>query len=689
MLDPSGLLVRVPELADLLVADDTLAEAVAAGDPHRVYRRLGAAGRKGGGAVAEVARKLVGQRHRFYRAVSGRLVEWGFMGIGMRFSRSRPIPFAGDESTSIFGLHVWGALVWPTVEVVVGLDGAGRTFVIGELPPRLAPRAARAGVGAGLGVGLGFAAWFGLRNWAISHVFVVNGLDIAVSARLGEQTLALDAGAVAHVELAQGEYTFGVLRADGSVVESRKIKVDASQAATVVDIIGAAPILEVSAAGVATTHCATPLLARGDVGRAFGTPVGSSAASLQMGQGGWRSCVESLVQGGRDQEAAVLARGAAAQASDNFAGIEFASRLVRQALGHEADVEWLRPVADERPLDLQVQRLFLGALRRAKQGDEGQSRYGQLHAANPDSSVAAALSYDATSDKVAREQILAAALVQFPNDGELLRRHGMALLARGSWNAAGDALSAALLAQPELAAALRPAIASAWIAAGRPSDAAKLLLGDAGRLNDSPEEVRLYVANARRAPRRVPLSPEQAAAQYRSASEARTQDGEAREMAMWLSLGDDVLDARLLSVPDAGDRAYLQALARLGRDPVTALRRLESLEDDHLAMLDSTSWILFRGESISGGRTELQVRLDRNCPLEDEAAEAVRDYVAGNADVGVLEPLLPEQRAAGILARSRQAYARKDAAFLRVEAMQLDPLRGIVTVGAQSWPANR
>ena len=689
MLDPAGLLSRIPELSTLLVHDTRLQDAVATGNAHRAFSRLHAAGQAGGGDARALALRLGQQPHRFYRALPGRLVEWSVLGVGPGFARQRAIPFAGNEASTTFGFRVLGLMLWPVVEVVVGTDAQGRDFVIGELPPRWLPRFFRGTVTIVATAVLVLLATLSVRGWATSHAFVVNGLDVAVSARLGEHELALAPGGVAHLELVGGSYGLHVVRPDGKVVESRTIQVDASQAATVINVLGAAPVVEVAGDGTSQVHCAAALLARGNVGTAFAFPIGNAKSALALGSGGWRACVQSLTEGGRNQEAATLARGAAAQASESVEGIELASQLVRHSFGHEEDVDWLRKVADERPLDLGVQRIFLGALRRAKLPNEALERYAQLQAANPGSATAAALHYDAEPSAEARQAILTGALGTFPGDAELLRRLGMSLLAVGRWNEAGEALTAAVLANGALADELRPAIVSAWIAAGRATDAAAQLVNQDGMISTDQENIRLYIANARRAPRRVSLSAEQAAAQYRSAAEARSQDGEAREMAIWLSLGDDVLDARLLAVPGPADRAYLQALARLGRDPVVALRRIEGIGDDGLAHLDGTSWILFRGESISAGRTALQVRLDRACPLSDEAAEAVRAYVAGSAELNTLEPLLPEQRAAAVLARSRQAYARKDAGFLRVSAMQLDPLRGIVTVAAQRWPPNR
>lgn len=685
MLDPAGLLLRIPELREIAAVAPVVAEAVAMGDPHVVCRSLGSVPSGAPEKIRLAARQLQREPWKFFRGLQSPLREWGGFGFGPRFSLPRPVGQPPTGAVSAFRFHLFGLPLFPMAEVLWGYDEAGNRFVQGEMPPR-AGRSLHRGLALLLVVGVAVAGTFAaVQRWAVADVFLTHGLDLTVNVQLGDEQLSLAPGAILRTRLVQGSYPMLAATTGGATVERRTVHIDGSQSVYLLDLLGSAPIRETTSGG-AITRCGEAELARGTVGVAFGERLGRASTELEVEAGGWRRCVAVLQAGGRPQEAAALARDSAGLSPENEEGMRFAAGLVRDHLGNEEEAAWLAPIATAREFDGVTQGLYLAALLRVGRRDDAIQRYSAFHTANPQLPMAAMLHIDAAADPVVRESLTDAALLAHPGDPELLRRRGMARLYAGKWGQADDALTAAATQSPGLATELRPAMVSARMSAGKVGSAVALLVEGNQLRSTDHESMRLLLAAVRRSPVRLGFSVDQALSQFRAAYEP---NGEAAELAVLLSLGDDVLDARLLAVPDEADRSLLGALARLGREPVVALRRLALVGDTELARVDSASWILFRGEAVAEGNTELQVRLDRVCPLDSGLADAVRAFIAGSGEQVGLEPLLPEHRAATLVARSRQASARGQGAVLRMHAIELDPVQGIVTVAARNWPANR
>ena len=702
MRDPAGICGRVPELISLAGAHPGLKAAIATGDPHAVHRALRAARRVTTGEECATLDMLLSRRSLFLRPLGSVPSMHTVNGIGTTiYGRVE----ADEEAGTYVATHWFVFLfvpVLPLGQYLVSDAGASTYRFYGRVPEGALVWAWRRAAWVSAALLLASATWAGLEAWAYAKIDVVNPLDAPLRVTIGDQVKSIPPGTRARFELPRGEWVAVIALADGTPVEA--IEFDTRERAEVVALnpLGAAPIYtmvavygEVGSLVEPRVHCGEERVRVHDVDDAWKDPPPTRPREerrrvVQLAEGGWRTCAAELWQRGEAARAAEIARRVAGLFPENLDAVAMAAGLTQRADTAAAAADWLLPIADAYPLEIQIQRELAFSLQQAGRGDEALARYRELHAANHDNPDAIYLLARVEADPAETEDLVMAGLERAPSHTGLLRVLGWLRLQQHRWTEAEEALARAAVADPENAGGYLVDRVSALAGAGRVDEVMPLLAASLDAERPAAPILVLWAALA-------PRSRDPAAANQDLAARLETlraNEGEAAAALVLLAAGRPLATGVDSTVAEV-DRPLVQVAAALLDHPDEAARRAGALAPSQLARLDAASWILLRGEAMRAGNTALQTALDEALDLPPPAvptlapfsARAAREYIGGHGENNAFNSLVPAEKAAALLARSRQLSLRRgEAERLRREAEANDPLHGLVSHAASTWP---
>ncbi len=665
MRDPAGICGRVPELISLAAAHPPVKGAIATGDPHAVYRALRAIRRRLGDEERATVDLLLSRRALFLRPLGAVPSMHTVNGIGTTLhGRSE----ADAEAGTYVATHCLVLLfvpVLPLGQYLVSDAGPSTFRFYGRVPETTLVWAWRRAAWVVAVILLASATWAGLEAWAYAKVDVVNPLDARLRVTINEQVKAIEPGMRQRFEVPRGEMIATIALDDGTPVQAIHFETQAR-----------ADVLVLNPLGASATGCGEEVVRIVD-----GPPPGA---------GGWQACVAELWQRGEAARSAEIARRVAGLFPGNLDAIELAAELTRRSDTPAAAAEWLRPIADAQPLELRVQRELTYLLQEAGRGDEAATRYRALHAANPGNPDALYLRARVEDDPAVSEELVQSGLLLAPHHPGLLRALGWLRLDQNRWTDAAEALARAEAASPMAAPEYLVARVSALAGAGRADEALALVEAQLDLAAPSATLLELVAALAPRV-----KDPASAAERLAVGLDAlRAAQGETAAAMVLLAAGRPLAPGAD-SLVNKPDRPLLLVAAALLDHPDEARRLAAGQPPAQLARLGATSWILLRGEAMRAGDTALQTLLDEaldpGAPavpsLQPLAARAAREYIGGGVQGPHFDLLYPAEKAAAYLARSRQPSLRQgEAERLRREAESGDPLQGLVSHAAYTWP---
>lgn len=242
IVDPAGLLQRVPELGAIASANPTISEALRSGKPHKVYRALWWASLLG--RLPEMhraqARSLLARRRLFLEPITSAPGLFTLNGVGVRvYGESE----REDDGLSI-GVHfivVVFVPVFPLGAYLYRSEGNQYRF-FGKAPLGGITWAWKNGVAALAGMGLLAAGYGAFHASRFADVWVVNALPVDVQASVGEATATIAAGSRLEMEVPSGDAHVRILLPDGALFEEGELEAKAGKDLVLWNVGGLAPL---------------------------------------------------------------------------------------------------------------------------------------------------------------------------------------------------------------------------------------------------------------------------------------------------------------------------------------------------------------------------------------------------------------------------------------------------------------
>jgi hypothetical protein len=705
--DPSGLLERVPELAQLAEKHLAVRRAIEQGRPHAVYRALlwlrwlGKAG-----PDADLVRQLLATRRLFIQPLNGAPAMITYNGIGSRaYGESEPDGADASHIKTLF-LVVLFVPVYPFSAYLVRRAERGWTF-FGRVPLSatcyLWQRAlALFGVVAVLigAVNAGFAMRY-------NTVQIANALPLPIQAQVGGAApITVASGQVEKLRSKVGVQEV-VIKAGARELERGKLEVRRGYDVNAWNVLGAGALYLEDVAYTAEKstqtapshdepvfHCGENEVLQDGVNFAFTTP----PQSISMGeheQVAHRThfalaefppafCVYKLGTAGKAAQAKTLASELAkamnyeiglVQTLAGFFGPRGEGAFALELLNtgrkqHDSEIEYQR--------SYQSQAIYEG--RRAEIIDEYRAR-AQAH---PDSADDAYLLGRILSGPEA-DRFVSDALVRFPRHPYLLRGAAYRAFWRGEYAETERCVDT-----------LRTVDAHAWqdvvdlelraLAAGGKIEKARALANECLKSPNLEASNRFEtVVNAEYLARFEPkLETNALLANLKGDSDSETKE---IQLTARVNACADVTQDELASLDDKHLRARLELELASRKSPSAAFAKMRDF-DEQPPGITTAAWALLLSEAARlDARHPALERLLQWSPFGRPGGLALISYVQHGTESPELEDFLPEVLAAADYVRSRDpalsAAARKT---LRDRASREDALHGLVTVAMNQWP---
>lgn len=681
VVDPAGLLQRVPELAPIASATPQVSEALRSGRPHKVYRALWWADLLGRLPMMhrEQAKNLLKQRHLFLEPITGAPGLFTLNGVGVRVYGTGNTP-DGLE----MGVHFFVVLfvpIFPFAAYLYQQDGKQYRF-FGKVPlgsiTWVWKNLAASALGLGL-LGAGYGVFYASRY---QDVIVLNALSEAVDVEIGTRRVHVEPSSRAEVEAEVGVQHVVVHLRDESVLEEGDLNVFTGRDVLAWNVGGLAPAYLETAVYQAIPqdnpppeiYCGQQAIALSNVDFVFeplpesvSIPKGSGSATrrhFDVVSYDWTICARWANSG--EAEPVELARIVSALESAPMIGeglpYSLAIRLSTSTPSETADA--LAKVVQGRD-DLPIHRAWQTAMQYAGRTAELLPIYKARYEASPDSLDAAYLY--ARILPAAEAVVLAdAGLAKSPEHVDLLRVHAYSsYLLRRFEDAARDMVVARTKA-PERVDELRWLWIEVNAALGRPEVAAELC----GAQESFDED--LYVACRRLAAlsgTEVPdAAPEGAPAALRASGDAR--------------LGLPV-DPEIAATVE--DPARLAILVSLQTGPEAALALFQGQPDLHPANLDEESALAVFGAAVVAGDAASAERLCNPLGRGPGWVGLLTLIERGEITPELDDATLPTRAVAELMRSRMPGLAAAERARLRAEAQRDDLLHGLVHLALERW----
>ncbi|HEY2346164.1 MAG TPA: hypothetical protein VGH80_09810 [Xanthomonadaceae bacterium] len=697
--DPSQLLQRIPEL-ESLASDPKIRDAIASGDPFKVYRALFWAKwlRRFPALRAATVSALLRKRRLFARPIKrspglGTLNSIGFSFVG---SSDR------EKDGTYVALHAFvfffAIPLVPLGAYLVSSEGSRRYRIYARVPlgamSWLYTRGLSLLLVGAIGVGL-FQSFWSSRN---QDVTILNGFDEPVAVEIAGHKASVPAQGHIVINVPAGKVA-GIAKARGNlVVDQLDTDVHAEAVYAVWNIAGAAPLVRRNVIyvargserqhndeGSADVLCGKRYQEAGSVDYAFTKPPDSiempshSASEI-------RSSLDVIVAPKMTQSMTCTAWAAHHDHLGDMAG-SLAARaamsgwkeqdlgLALMAASQKSPADALklaRQASDARPDDVDVQRFYLRELDVNGQIEQARKDFAARASRQPESPVA---------------QYLAAVLMR---GGDSVSRLGEA---------------SRKFDQPYM---LRTLVWREWVNA-RNEDAVR----DWDRLNQKTPDMAGEVFEAEIG---AQLALHHAQQALRTIADAFAAAKDPNQMAGLAS------DYALVAGASGGDRETLFAQlrpdsvnpemvayqrARAGLDPDARFEHDKSLVQMAIALRQSSDqavaiagrlnrvtllslapehWALLYAEALRTGNQPLQDKLATMADFDGEARDRLRDFVAGkDVQLDGLD-INPETRAAASLVRSENtALSTSERKSLRAHAASADLEQNVIATAARQW----
>ncbi len=325
------------------------------------------------------------------------------VGTGM-YGRSSP----ADDGTYIktLAFSVFWVPVFPIAQYLVSDAEDKGWYFHGKVPMSESAKGKRRGVLALAALAVLMVAIFIFKAGSEADVHVVNGLDVALDIRLGEEALRVEPGQVRKVEVSAGALHVSAITPEGYVVDERDVDVPGRADAVVYNPLGAAAVhrravvyafnateQETSAAEHMDIPTGAAWQVYEDADHVFEPtpdeveiPRGKNVATrmvVDQAEGGWWRTASWWLERNRSKEAARLAAAAATVPPIDSHAVTTATTFADLA-DEPALAESLTPRATElAPDDFDVALLHQSVLLRSRRPSALTERFRTQHAADP------------------------------------------------------------------------------------------------------------------------------------------------------------------------------------------------------------------------------------------------------------------------------------------------------------------
>jgi len=684
LVDPSGLLQRVPELAPVASLMPSISEALRTGRPHKVYRALWWASLLG--RVPEMhraqVRQMLGHRRLFLEPAKGAPSMMTLNGVGTRI-------YGSDEQEGDglgIGVHFIVFLFIPVFPLSAWLyRSEGRQYQFyGRAPLGGLTWVWRNGLLAVAALGVaaaGFGAWHASRH---ASVWVVNALPVPVEARIGAATLQVPASDKARVEVDAGPQHVVIATSDGATFEEGDLDARAGADVVAWSVGGLAPLFvqRIVYSEHPTENDGPPLevlcgqraLVRDDMDYvltdppdSISLPSGSSSVTrtaLTQQQGDWSICLNWAISSDAPAGAARTVADALVNPTFGKAGLSAALSLVTVREGFGDLPGWLKAHRFDQG-DLETQRIYQGVMESAGHLGELREDYAARYQAKPDDLDAAYL-YARLLESSQALQVADRALGQGTYSASLARTRIFSLYELGRYEDAVAAMVELRQKAPDEFGAARQLWLESNAALGRFPAAAEGCTPAADADEDDLVACRRLAALGRL---EVP-SPIQ-------------EEGQAPDPAIVAARLGEPVD--LSAVSDEIVHAQVEIVVGLAEGPDAALERFRQHADIPGWLLDGETALVLFGAAVAEGDKASADRL-RNPFRREPAWKGLLAFVESGERRPELDDASGAMRALAELMRSRMPGVEdSERAALIAAAKRDDLLHGAVALGLARW----
>jgi hypothetical protein len=689
--DPSGILDRAPELANLARADAAIAKAVVHGDTHAVYRALWWARLRG--RLTEhrpTVDALLAHRALFVSPIRRMPVLHTVNGIGATVYGGSDKDLDGSYVKTHFLVFAFAPL-FPLAQYLVR-DADRGWYFLGKVPMSTPIRIWNRLVVLAIFAALAAGVFQTFHSWRYHDVHVVNGLPWPVHATIGDAAYDVPAGQRKTAAVRTGSHPVRVTSVSGEPVESGELLVEAGTDVLVWNVLGAAPLVErtvvyeSAAGGVRAPEpqlfCGERSIRRSSVDYAFTEPPQSVQMPegqsveyrrhLELAPGGVDVCARMLSE--KHEPALALAKGLAALDADG-SHIAVAVGLARTAGTGEEALQLAETALARHPDSVEHHRLYQVVAEERGRTDELVKTYKARFDASRGSADAAYLYARLLPE--AEGLALATTYVQkFPDHVGLRRMLIYRNMRERRFTEALASLERVRAVDREEWTTFIDDELAALAGTGRTDEARKLAEESFARREGGLFQLAAMHAWLSGGSGSVPDTLVTQLAQ-----------GDARELLelqvqFWTAPADASL-APLAADPDHG---LYQLMQHAHYDPAAAVRDVTTAREDDLRRLDLQVQILLLGEAHLAGAKAASARLEpavqRYLP-----PSAVRAYLDDGTWSDAVEKMPLAVHGALHLARSRQGgLSSKQREDLRALARSCDPLGGYVRMALERWP---
>ncbi len=679
VVDPAGLLQRIPELAPIASATPQVSEALRSGRPHKVYRALWWADLLGRLPMMhrEQAKNLLKQRHLFLEPITGAPGLFTLNGVGVRVYGTGNTP-DGLE----MGVHFFVVLfvpIFPFSAYLYQRDGNQYRF-FGKVPLGSFTWAWKNLAVSSLGLGLlgaGYGAFYASRY---QDVIVLNALPVALDVEIGARQVHVEPASRAEVEVDVGQQHVVVHLPDGSVLEEGDLGVVHARDVLAWNVGGLAPAYQETAIYQAIPqegpppeiYCGQQAIALRDVDFVFeplpesvSIPKGAQSATrhhFDVVSYDWRTCA-AWATGGAG-EPAEIARIVATLESPALAGEGFPYSLaVRMSTSTPSEAADAMAEVVRARGDVQSHRAWQVAMEIAGRIGELPPIYKARYEASPDDPDAAYL-YARILPSAEAVAVAEAALTKSPGHTDLLRVRAYSHYQLRHFDASAQDLAEVRRTAPEVMDD------QLWIevnaARGRPEVAAEVC-----RPKEEFDE-NLFVSCRRLATLSgidIPdVVPEGLPGSVRVVGEAR----------LGLPVDPEV-------AVNADDPARLAVLVSLQSDPEAALKLFQDQPDLVTALLDDESALAVFGAAVAAGDATSAERLRSPLGRGPGWAGLLALIERGEITPELDDATLPDRAVAELMRSRMPGLAAAERARLRAEAQRDDLIHGLVHLALERW----
>jgi hypothetical protein len=335
ILDPSGLLARVPELEEIAEEDRRVLAAIQSGEPHAVFAAL-RSGRLFGRIRkhAATARELLANRRLFLVPPRGKLWLSTYNGIGATFYGENEPDFVDGSYIATHFFVLFFVPLFPLGQYLVrnatAQDGGQGYFVLGRVPFRVFLQLWSRLLTLLVFVGLVATLLSLFRSAKHNDFYVVNELGVPIEAELCGRVLKVASGTVEKADLPTGTHDITIYGPQRRTIETGQVQIRPGQQIIAWNVLGAAALVHRkieyrSSSGpqpqqaAPTIHCGERVITYRKVDVAWSAPPssirtrgsGETRTHLGVAEPGARLCLRYLAQQSRDDAAAAIAVGRA------------------------------------------------------------------------------------------------------------------------------------------------------------------------------------------------------------------------------------------------------------------------------------------------------------------------------------------------------------------------------------------